>query len=109
MPRLLKTLLWCTLQVAVVGLFLWLDYEGAKETGRKPEPGGTLIIGGMIAFALTMGLTALFDLPRRLRARAAAKRAVRDVGQPQGDHLRFPAPGRGLGQLSHEADRRRIG
>lgn len=68
------------MQVAIIGLVLFADYDFAQQTHEAPRPALALVLGLGLAWAATFLISMLFDLPKAFRARRGRSRSAEDAG-----------------------------
>jgi hypothetical protein len=115
MSRLVRQLPWFALQCAIVGLFVWLDYERSQVDRVASNPGLAFGVGTLIAFLVTALPFILKDVVvgqwlfwrDRFRSRPRVVATGRDGGEARADG-NGAGPARLRRELPEERPRLRI-
>lgn len=57
----MRAIPWIALQAAVIGWWLWVDWDSARIAGTKPNPGVALAMGMFFAAIVSAGVVRLLD------------------------------------------------
>src|SRR4051812_17189320 len=103
-------MLWRVFQIAVIIGIVWMYHEISIEDGTPEQLHIAFIIGGFLAWFLTILLTWWSDLILRLWARLSAPRSrATHIGQSERQIGGSYAPLRLLGETLQDRTRRRVG
>lgn len=97
-------ILWGTFQLAIIGWFLWVDFDG-QSRGMESRPGLALIAGTFLAFGFTAAGIAIWEtllsIFRWWKRRAVTRSGglPPHVAEAQSEHPGFGASGRLSRQL----------
>lgn len=101
---------WRMFQIAVIIGVVWMYHEISIEDGTPEQPHIAFIIGGFLAWFLTIVLTRWSELILRLRARLSTPRSrATHIGQPERQIGGSHASLRLLGETFQDGARRRVG